>query len=159
MTKARYGVSGDPAKQVDLTKTIQQELAGGNFTIRADNATAGRDPAHGTKKTLELEYTVDGQAVQRSLAEDTALDLATGQLVAAETKPPARAANRWICFRKVVRLDETPGQAVARIAADSKYWLWINGERVVFEGQLKRGPTPDDTYYDRVDLAQYLRRG
>lgn len=35
-----------------------------------------------------------------------------------------------------------------KIAADSKYWLWINGELVVREGGLKRGPNPKDTYCD-----------
>lgn len=51
----------------------------------------------------------------------------------------APVANQWICYRKVVHLKETPRQAKARIAADSKYWLWINGKMLVFEGQLKRG--------------------
>jgi len=68
-------------------------------------------------------------------------------------------SNQWSCFRKVVALDKTPQNAIARIAVDSKYWLWINGEQVVFEGQLKRGPTPNDTYYDLVDLAPYLNKG
>ena len=67
--------------------------------------------------------------------------------------------NSWICYRKKVRLDEAPEAAVARIACDSKYWLWVNGELVVFEGQLKRGPTPSDTYFDRVDLTESLRAG
>ncbi|MEQ8848983.1 alpha-L-rhamnosidase C-terminal domain-containing protein [Botrimarina sp.] len=67
--------------------------------------------------------------------------------------------NTWLCFRKDVRLDSAPQAAVARIACDSKYWLWINGEPVVFEGQLKRGPTPTDTYFDRVDLTAHLRAG
>ncbi|MCF0234538.1 MAG: glycoside hydrolase, partial [Thermoguttaceae bacterium] len=35
----------------------------------------------------------------------------------------------------------------------------VNGENVVFEGGLKRGPTPHDTYFDVVDLAPYLRSG
>jgi hypothetical protein len=69
------------------------------------------------------------------------------------------APNQWIGYRKTVRLGKAPEKAVARIAADSKYWLWINGERVVFEGQLKRGPTPEDTYYDQVDLTNHLRKG
>ncbi|MGB0322614.1 MAG: alpha-L-rhamnosidase C-terminal domain-containing protein, partial [Pseudohongiellaceae bacterium] len=56
-------------------------------------------------------------------------------------------------------LKKAPKKATARIAADSKYWLWINGEMVVFEGQLKRGPTPNDTYYDKVDLTPYLKKG
>ena len=47
---------------------------------------------------------------------------------------------------------------MARIACDSKYWLWINGDLVVFEGQLKRGPTPSDTYFDEIDLSQKLKK-
>ena len=30
---------------------------------------------------------------------------------------------------------------------------------VVFEGGLKRGPNPEDTYCDEVDLAPYLKKG
>ena len=159
ITKALYGVSGDPAKQVDLTKKFQQELAGGNFTVSADNATAGRDPAHGTVKTLELEYTVDGQPVKQSVAEDNRFDLATGESNLSTAPSPLKGVNQWSCYRNVVDLDEAPRQAVARISADSKYWLWINGELVVFEGQLKRGPSPNDTYYDVVDLAPHLTKG
>ncbi len=68
-------------------------------------------------------------------------------------------ANTWICFRKDISLQKVPKQALAAIAADSKYWLWINGRLVVFEGGLKRGPSPEDTYYDEVDLAPYLKKG
>ena len=67
--------------------------------------------------------------------------------------------NSWACYRKQITLDKTPQHAVARIACDSKYWLWVNGEGVVFEGQAKRGPTPNDTYYDTIDLAPYLKAG
>jgi hypothetical protein len=73
--------------------------------------------------------------------------------------PPEPHANEWSCFRKEIHLDRAPESAIARIAVDSKYWLWINGELVVFEGQLKRGPTPEDTYYDEVDLAPHLKKG
>ena len=59
-------------------------------------------------------------------------------------------ANTWLAFRKDVTLDKVPESLVARIAADSKYWLWINDELVVFEGGLKRGPAPGDGYYDEV---------
>lgn len=67
--------------------------------------------------------------------------------------------NTWIAFRRDVVVNGTPRQAVARIAADTKYWLWVNGELAVFEGGLKRGPNPADTYYDEVDLAPWLKRG
>jgi len=73
--------------------------------------------------------------------------------------PEVGGSNTWLCFRKQVTLDAAPRSAPVRIACDSKYWLWINGTLVVFEGQLKRGPTPRDGYYDAVDLAPYLRRG
>ena len=68
--------------------------------------------------------------------------------------------NSWACFRRTFDLTDGPKETVyAKIAVDSKYWLWINGERVVFEGGLKRGPTPTATYYDTVDVTPYLRSG
>lgn len=67
--------------------------------------------------------------------------------------------NTWIAFRKDIVLDKVPRQAIASIAADTKYWLWINGEPVVFEGGLKRGPNPHDTYYDKVDLSAHFKKG
>ena len=69
------------------------------------------------------------------------------------------ATNTWSAFRKEASIDSVPKVAVARIATDSKYWLWVNGQLVVFEGGLKRGPNPTDTYYDEVDIAPYLVKG
>ena len=68
-------------------------------------------------------------------------------------------ANTWLAFRKDVHLDKVPRSIVAHIAADSKYWMWINDEMVVFEGGLKRGPAPGDGYYDEVEIAPYLKPG
>ena len=45
------------------------------------------------------------------------------------------------------------------IAVDSKYWLWVNDSLVVFEGGLKRGPNSQDTYYDCIDISDFLRKG
>ena len=67
--------------------------------------------------------------------------------------------NVWIEFRKDFDLKKKVKKAEARIAADSKYWLWINGEMAVFEGGLKRGPNRNDSYYDIIDLAPYLKKG
>lgn len=68
--------------------------------------------------------------------------------------------NRWLAFRQAFELDQIPaGPVTARIACDSKYWLWINGALVVFEGQLKRGPNRTDSYFDTVDLSRHLRAG
>jgi hypothetical protein len=43
--KALYGEKGNPAKQVDLTKKVQQAVAAGKYRVIANNGTAGRDPA------------------------------------------------------------------------------------------------------------------
>ena len=67
--------------------------------------------------------------------------------------------NTWIILRKTVSIDQVPEPFEARIAADSKYWMWINDSLVVFEGGLKRGPSPEGTYYDVVDLSPYLKEG
>jgi len=70
-----------------------------------------------------------------------------------------RDTNIWTAFRKEQAVQNIPKKAIAKIATDSKYWLWVNGKLVVFEGELKRGPNPRDTYYDEVDLAPYLLKG
>ena len=75
--------------------------------------------------------------------------------------PPgdASAQNQWLEWRSEVTLDSVPTRVPVRIAVDSKYWLWVNDSLVVFEGQLKRGPTPTATYFDTLDLAPHLRPG
>lgn len=68
-------------------------------------------------------------------------------------------SNTWIDFRTEVDVETIPREAIAKIATDSKYWLWINGRIAVYEGQLKRGPNRTDTYYDEVDIAPFLKKG
>jgi alpha-L-rhamnosidase len=67
--------------------------------------------------------------------------------------------NTWTIFRRSFTLPAVPARAEARIAADTKYWLHVNGRLVVFEGGLKRGPNPTDTYFDTIDLTDHLQRG
>lgn len=157
--QALYGVDGDPAKQVDVTDKLRAIVRSGKLTVESSNAIAGGDPAYGKEKTLELEYTVNGTAQKKSIPEKKSIHLVLGKAEAFRDTAPPAGSNQWISFRKGIRLDQDPRQAIARISADSKYWLWVNGERVIFEGQLKRGPTPKDTYYDRVDLTKYLKQG
>ena len=67
--------------------------------------------------------------------------------------------NIWMCFNKKVDIERKPEELIAHISADSKYWLYINGETVVFEGNVKRGPDADSGYYDSIDIAPYLEEG
>lgn len=73
-------------------------------------------------------------------------------------KEPA-VPGTWWCFRNTVTLDEQPRSLELRLAADTKYWLWVNGELQVSEGGLKRGPNPLDTYCDVITSLPALRAG
>ena len=78
---------------------------------------------------------------------------------AVRTNSGGAPKNLWTCYRRSFTLSQVPKTAPARIAVDSKYWLWVNGRMAVREGGLKRGPNPQDTYFDVVDLAPYLKKG
>jgi hypothetical protein len=68
--------------------------------------------------------------------------------------PQAKEAHDL--FRKTMYLDHVPDRAPARITADSRYALFVNGEEV------GRGPIrsqPRRLYYDLFDLAHYLQPG
>ncbi|MDR3314256.1 MAG: hypothetical protein LBS96_07345, partial [Oscillospiraceae bacterium] len=52
---------------------------------------------------------------------------------ASNTRP-----NDFVVFRCAFPVESLPGKAVAHIAAETKYWLWINGALAVFEGGLFR---------------------
>ncbi len=73
--------------------------------------------------------------------------------------PSDSSTNLWLCYRKSFPLPSQPAGAVARIAVDSKYWLWVNGQMAVREGELKREPNSNDTWYDEIDLAPLLQGG
>ena len=74
-------------------------------------------------------------------------------------KENLKEENVWMCFNKKVSFDKVPEKLIAHISADSKYWLYINGETVVYEGSVKRGPEKNGGYYDSIDIAPYLRKG
>lgn len=86
--------------------------------------------------------------------------------------------NAWVAMRKTVDIDDVPAQVLANISADSKYWLWINGELAVFEGSVCRGPSPykkwnrvrsiweqppeakpSNTWYEEIDITEFLKPG
>lgn len=66
--------------------------------------------------------------------------LADAKWLAPDVENPNKV-NTWVAFRKDFQVDKIPTTAMAKIAVDSKYWLWINGKMAVFEGGLKEGQT------------------
>lgn len=67
--------------------------------------------------------------------------------------------NTWVDFRKKVVLNSKPTTAITRIAAENKYWLYVNDVLVVNDGGLETRPNLHDTYYDEIDIASYLKKG
>ena len=62
-----------------------------------------------------------------------------------------------IILRRVFSFaDKPPARAFCRAAADTHYYLYVNGAAVVWEGGLNRGKT---AYYDEFDIAKYLVKG
>ena len=59
--------------------------------------------------------------------------------------------NTWLAFRK--KSICAGGTHIVKIAAETRYWLYINGELVIKDGGLNRGPNPRDGYYDEAAVT------
>jgi hypothetical protein len=69
---------------------------------------------------------------------------------------PARAGFSRSLYRRNFRMAEVPREVPARLTADSRYVLWVNGREV------GRGPArsqPLRLHYDEIDLAPHLVAG
>jgi hypothetical protein len=159
------GASLQKPSLIDITKSLRP--GANTVTVKAfNNAPTGSVNAAGLLGKIRIE--TDGPGVidiptdnswkslnrpARAIGPEGA---APWGILREESRP---AANLWTAYRKSFDLSGKPAQAMARIAADSKYWLWVNGALVVREGGLKRGPNRTDTYFDIVDLAPYLVHG
>ncbi len=74
------------------------------------------------------------------------------QIIAPSVTPKA---GEWLAYSASISLADSPKDIELRIAADSKYWLWVNSELQVIEGALKRGPNHNDTYCDVLSDGKY----
>ncbi len=72
---------------------------------------------------------------------------------------PDSAPNQRADFFFDCDLAAVPTSAEVAIGCETKYWLFVNGELVVFDGGLFRESTPGCGYFDRVEIAPYLREG
>ncbi|RDW63197.1 putative rhamnosidase B [Aspergillus mulundensis] len=70
--------------------------------------------------------------------------------------PNTNTAGRRVHFTRTFTLSSPPKQALIHLTADTRYKLFVNGNRVAV------GPTrgsPSIWYYDTLDIAKYLRQG
>lgn len=67
--------------------------------------------------------------------------------------------NEKVVFRKKFDISSIPKKADTYISVDTKYFLYVNGSEVVYEGGLFRESKPGCGYYDVVDIAPYLVKG
>jgi hypothetical protein len=100
----------------------------------------------GVEENLQLNFNLSGN-------EDSAW---TGKWIWQSADGPN---NIFISFRKTVNLSAKPSSAIANIAAENEYWLYVNGNLVVEEGGIQGRPDLDNTYYDYIDIASYLQTG
>lgn len=125
--------------------------------------------------TYELRSeTINGQATTQSVPAESSgpprgRPRWRGQWIAPEPRQEAQeeigahlghnpSASRFArsMYRRTFRLDKLSAAAPARVTADSRYVLWVNGHEV------GRGPARSQPYrmrYDSYDLAPYLTVG
>jgi hypothetical protein len=59
--QATYGIPGDPARSRDVRREVQRKLDADEPRFPVQDMAAGGDPAPNVKKTLVVDYTVDGK--------------------------------------------------------------------------------------------------
>jgi hypothetical protein len=67
--------------------------------------------------------------------------------------------DQKVVIQKRFIVSELFESAIAYIACDTKFWLWINGRMVVFEGGVFRESRNGCGYAEKIDIADYLKCG
>lgn len=77
--KALYGLLDDPQCTRDVRAKLQAVVDGGELRVRVARMAEGDDPAYGIVKTLQVDYTADGQPLHVSGEDPQVIRLVTGQ--------------------------------------------------------------------------------
>jgi alpha-L-rhamnosidase len=151
ITKALYGVKGDPAKQIDIKEKLQAHVDAGNLTVKLSSEFAGQDPAPGENKVLEAEWLVEDWKQRAEAKENSVLDLTTGRT---KTYLPAPY------FRKEFDISGKVKRAIVYATAQGVFELTLNGQRVSDEVFM---PGWTDyrkrIYYRAYDVTDLLKEG
>lgn len=133
-------------------------LGGGSFFCPAGEVVFAKEPGPGEMEpAAKVTDSAEGMETSTEYVIPEGPSSWKGKWIWNESNDP----NSWMRFRKQVTLsDFSEGDsALAYISADSRYWLYVNGELIVREGCEKRGMKTGTIYYDAVDLGSYLKKG
>lgn len=61
--------------------------------------------------------------------------------------------DQRVIVRKQFNIFAKPSRAVAYISCETKFWMWLNGKEIVFEGGVFRESIPGCGYAEKIDLA------
>lgn len=154
--KARYGQSGNPFSQVDLTENLSKLVASGKYEFKMTNGFAGGDPADGFEKSLELEYTLHGKTNKVTFRENAKVELVTArfQNLINRRYLPSPHLRKEFETRAPVR------QAVLYVTAQGFAEMHLNGQRVGNEF-FTPGWTDYNKriYYRTYDVTDLLQQG
>lgn len=67
--------------------------------------------------------------------------------------------DQRVIIRKQFEVTKKPAEAVAYVSCETKFWMWLNGKEIVFEGGVFRESIPGCGYAEKIDLAPYLKEG
>lgn len=143
IVKATYRTA-DGSAAVDVTAKLA-DMVGQGRTIVAGNDPMGGDPAFGTPKLLEVEYTCRGQQFHIEVPENAVAPL-----------PPKFAP----CLREGFAVSKPIVRARLYATALGLYEIWLNGKRV---GDQRMAPGWTDyrrrVQYQTFDVTPLLRPG
>jgi hypothetical protein len=67
---AIYGEPDNPKRQMDVRKVIQKQLDSWQYDFAMTNQLAGKDPAGGAVKVLDLKYKLNGKTYSKKIREN-----------------------------------------------------------------------------------------
>jgi alpha-L-rhamnosidase len=156
ITKALYGVPGNPKQQVDVTTKLQAQVSAGKMGVKASNGLAGKDPAFGTKKMLVIDFTLDGKAKNIKVAENSEVNIVTQEIFGGKAKTYFPSPH----LRKEFMLNGKIERAMLYATSQGFAEMHLNGKRVGDE-YFMPGWTDyrKRIYYRSYDVTSMLKSG
>jgi len=154
--KALYGLYGNRKRQIDVSDVLRGEPSSSLKGFLVDNDLAGKDPAVGAPKTLELEYTMDGVLRKRIVKEGSSFNFHNTN----RKNLLKRSYLPSPYLRKEFRVKSPVKRAILFASAEGVYEMHLNGRRI---GDEFYQPGWTDyrkrIYYRAYDVTDLLQDG